>query len=103
MTVPVKRVRIIGKYYSVNPVSGRQFSGNEHYGEIDYANQRVLYDEEQSGEQLKDTLIHESVHGIDYAMQIGLEERQVAALGTGFYAWMVENKRLVRWIIGDTK
>lgn len=100
--VPVRKVRIVGKDYSLNPASGRQFLDNDHYGQIIHQNLSILYSVDQSPAQLKDTIIHEALHGIDYAMQTDLEEKHVHALASGLYAWMVDNKKLVRWIIGDT-
>lgn len=99
--VPVRKVRILGKDYQINPASGRQFPDNDNFGNIVHGSQTILYAVDQAPDQLKDTIIHESLHGIDYALQTELDERRVHALASGVYAWMVENKKLVRWIIGD--
>lgn len=95
--VPVKKVRILGKDYRVEP-----FDNEERYGECCNSRLRIRYLAEQPPEHLRDTMIHEPLHAIDYAMQIDLEEKQVQAIASGLYAFMVENKALIRWIIGDT-
>lgn len=99
--VPVRKVRVLGKDYQLSPASGRQFSDNDNYGQVTHGTLTILYSVDQSPAQLKDTIIHEVLHGIDFALQTELDERRVHALASGLYAFMVENKKLIRWIIGD--
>lgn len=100
MSTPVKKIRIIGKDYTLHPVSGKIYE-NARFGQVDHWKQEILYSSDAHEQQVRDTVLHECFHAIEYAVQCDLNEEQVSALSSGLYAWMTENKALVRWIIGD--
>ena len=83
-------VRILGKPYTVtlHPESDLE---NTCYGRVQCHKGRIHLEAGQSHDALRDTLLHECVHAIDYAMKTGLEERQVSTLATGIYALLKDN------------
>lgn len=97
--IPVTTVRIIGKDYSLveAPTS---FEGVPA-GQANSLTQQIIYSPNQSEQSLRDTCIHECVHCISYEMNLDLTERQVHALGSGLYAWMTENPRLMEWLLAQ--
>jgi hypothetical protein len=48
-----------------------------------------------SPQQMKDTLLHELVHAIDYEMHLGMKERQVHCVATGILDMLNRNPQLV--------
>ncbi len=97
---PFKKVKIDSKNYTLVPIDKFFESGPFHFGEINYRKQEILYSVHQHRENLEDTIIHESVHGIDVERQTELTEEQVSALSSGLHGWMKSNEALVLWILG---
>ena len=102
MKPPIQGVRIVGKDYTLIPAGEGQLYPVKLGAHVS-DRQEIVYSLEQHADQLRDTILHECLHGIDYAMQTRLKERQIHALATGLYAFLSENPHLVRWIIGDVK
>lgn len=69
-----------------------------------YMNQReqlIRYNRDQHLQQVKDTIMHEIIHAIEYDLQLSLTETQVHALATNLCAlfWNGENKKLTDWLL----
>lgn len=68
------------------------------WGEYDYEAQIVRL---RNGQQLAfeaDTLLHELLHAIDDAMQLGLKERQVHCVATGIIALFKDNPAFLEYL-----
>ncbi len=59
----------------------------------------IKYNKSQPDEQLKDTLLHEVIHIIDYDGQLGLSEQQVHSLATQLYSFFHSNKEFAEKFI----
>jgi len=59
----------------------------------------IKYLDNIKGDELRDTLLHETIHAIDYIAQIGLEEKQVHALASLLLCVLKDNKEFSRWLI----
>ena len=88
-----KSIKIIGKDYSVT---------YEHLqgciGCCDDFEQRINIDPKTPYQLQKDTLLHEVIHAIDYAVKTKLSEEQVSALATGLYAVFSDNPNFLEWL-----
>lgn len=99
---PQKKVKIDAKTYELIPID-RHFNNGWHYGEINYADQEILYSIHQARQQLEDTICHECIHGMSLERQIGLNEDQTSALGSSIHAWIIQNEALILWMLGRNK
>ena len=100
MPIP-KSLRIIGKDYSVETSKKIDYGDDILHGMCIDTKCKIQISTEDDKQQQKDTLIHEAIHAIDYAMDIGLKEKQVRLLGTAIYSLLNENPELIEWILED--
>lgn len=82
-------MKILGNEYEI--IEADATIMDDKIGLCDTINHRIYLREGLNQSVLKSTLIHEIIHAIDLAMQIGLEEKQVEALGNGLFAIMKDN------------
>lgn len=52
-----------------------------------------------SPDTVKETFIHEMIHGLEHDLSIDLEETEVARLAVGIFAFMRENPKIVAWLL----
>lgn len=90
---PPKSVKILGKRYAIKVIKG-----GDVLGLSDNTRNVLSIRDGQNWQQLRDSLLHEIVHSIEYSAAIELEERQVHALGCCLYQLIAENPTLMRWI-----
>lgn len=90
---PPRSVRIMGKLYKLVVTEAEDVLGLS-----DNTNNVLSYRDDQHWQQKRDSVLHEILHSIDYSVAIGLEERQIHALGAGLYQLISENPTLMRWI-----
>lgn len=88
-----KKLRILGKTYTVELAPGIT-----EYGLCDEENQTIKVRPVKGGDVVKDTLIHECIHAIDFSMHTDLTEKQVSALGAGIWALLNDNPELMRFL-----
>lgn len=88
-------VKVVGKRYAIQYLDAIGMQG-------DCNNQKQIIRIEKGNalEQEQDTVLHEILHAVDYAMQTKLKEAQVAALATGLLAVMKENPVLMEYLLG---
>jgi len=88
-------VKIVGKTYKIEWL---EHLANQ--GETFHAIQTIKIEiTDKAKEQMQDTVLHEVMHGIDYAMQAKLSERQVTVMATGLLAVLKENPNLMRYLL----
>ena len=95
-TKPVE-IRIIGKTYGIQYTSGAPLD-DDNIGELDPDKQKITIKKGQPLETEQDTFLHEIIHAIDHELNIGLREKQVRALATGFLAALKDNPKLVAYL-----
>jgi len=89
--------KVVGKRYSIQHLDAIGMQG-------DCNNQKQVIRIEKGNalEQEQDTVLHELLHAVDYAMQTKLKEVQVAALATGLLAVMKENSVLMEYLLASS-
>lgn len=91
-----KRVKIIGKTYSVSVVE--KVDDDDSLGEHDMTKQQILLRAVQHFESIRDTAFHEVVHAVDEQMSLNMKEAQVHALATGLLQVLRDNPKFVKFI-----
>lgn len=89
--------RIVGKMYSIQHLDAMGLQG-----ECNNQRQTIKIEKGNAFEQEQDTVLHELIHAVDYAMQTKLKEVQVAALATGLLAVMKENPALMEYLLASS-
>ncbi len=88
-------VKIGWKKYDVLCKPAVLNSGQELFGQIDYASQTITLREGNKQDQSECTLIHEILHGIDDMYGIGLGEEAVTKLANAIYTLVKDNPALI--------
>lgn len=91
-----RQVRVIGRDVAIEYVSELP----KAVGEYDYSTQTVRISENQPAVFEADTVLHELLHAIDDAMQLGMSERQVHCTATGIVALFRDNPDLLDYVYG---
>lgn len=93
-----KRVQILGRDYELKAVPGL-LDSQECYG-LHHPVQRLIeYDPDVPHIELKDTILHEVIHGVDSLHCIGLTEQQTTVLATGLVAVFKTNPDFAKFIL----
>ena len=102
MTILSKSIRILGKDYElIHDNTG--LSDQNLLGRSKCAQQKIFYADDQGAAQLRDTLLHEILHVVDWTVKAELKENQVAAIASGLYAVFKDNPEFVEWLMKDMK
>lgn len=83
-------IRILGKEFSVIDTPPSPLS-NMHWGHCDSARGEIRVQEDLCPDQRRDTILHECLHAIDYAVSLDISERQVHAMAAGVLALVRDN------------
>jgi hypothetical protein len=102
MKLPTK-IRIVGSDYKVIPSEAGELKAMDHIGECNYLEHTIRIKKGLIGPILKNTMLHETVHGISNELCLGLEERQVELLTTGLIAVLKDNPKFKDWLLNDNK
>ena len=88
------QLRILGKTWEVAeaPVD---FTDS---GSCSRDHQKIVVSTAQPLDNVKDTLLHEVLHAVDYCMATKLTEDQVAALATGLLVVFLDNPKLMEFL-----
>ena len=93
-----KKLRILGKTYTVEITPGIT-----EYGLCCEETQTIKIRPVKGGDVVKDTLLHECIHAIDFSMHSGLTEDQVQRLGSGLWALFNDNPELLAYLMAANK
>ena len=92
-------LRILGKSWEVAEAPS-DFTDS---GSCNRDYQKIVVSTTQPLDNVKDTLLHEVLHAVDYCMATKLTEDQVAALATGLLAVFLDNPELMEFLnVGTT-
>ena len=92
-------LRILGKTWEVAEAP-EDFTDS---GSCSRDYQKIVVSTAQPIDNVKDTLLHEVLHAVDYCMATKLTEDQVAALATGLLAVFLDNPELMEFLnVGST-
>jgi hypothetical protein len=90
------KFRVLGRDLPVVWVSAEEMP--KAWGEYDYETQVVRVREGQQPAFEADTVLHELIHAIDDAMQLGMTERQVHCSATGLIALFKDNPIFLEYL-----
>lgn len=90
-------VRVFGRVYSVVYVKDSSL-GLSDMGRCDDAKQLIHVQDGLTPIEEADTVLHEVIHGIDYVMGLGLEERQVRGLGAALVGLFQDNPQFAKYL-----
>ena len=94
---PVREIRIIGHRYRVKVVTTLPA---DTLGHIDTSEQLILLADCLQPDGMKDTLLHEVIHGVHYHFGLdddSKEEEFTSRTATGLRAVMIDNPELRDW------
>ena len=92
------KIKIHGKEFDVAPFSD-PLSPTHALGYNDVRIGIIQYDSKAKLDVIKDTLLHEIIHVVDFDCQSEMTERQVHCLATGLYSVLKDNPEFARWLI----
>lgn len=93
-----KSIRIIGKDYKIEPIEDTSL-GTSDWGRADHFKQKLSYLVDQTPQQLRDTMLHEVIHAIEYGVKLDLSERDVHALSAGICQVLWDNPEFSKWLM----
>jgi hypothetical protein len=93
------KVRILGKDYKVSYIPkmadvNTTGTGDDLFGQIEYVPSKIrIFDGLGEFDRLQ-VLLHEIMHGVSVALQVGLDEKQIDLMATGLANTFLDNKML---------
>jgi hypothetical protein len=87
-------LKILGKKYALRFVE-KVNDKEDLMGLCNDAQQDIQVSLHQPKDALKDTILHEIIHAVDYQMQLGLKERQVHGMAAGLVAVFLDNPEFI--------
>lgn len=88
---PPEYVWILGAEYDVVIRDDDHF-GEAYHGTYDSRHQQINLYANLPDTRMAETLLHEVVHALDDALDLGLEERQVQVLSRGLFTVLRDNR-----------
>lgn len=85
-----KRLRIGARWYDVEINKPRTDDRNA-YGFIVYAESKIVIDGDVEQQKAEQTLLHEVIHGISHALELGMKEHNVQSLSEMLYLFLKDN------------
>lgn len=98
---PYLEIDILGIACKVLPFDEEVPNPDNRFGQASIGAMEIRFHTKQSEEQLKNTLLHEVTHHLDYALQLGLSEKQVHRLATTFIQNMRANEAFYKWLMAS--
>lgn len=94
MIIPDK-VKIAGVFYDIKYKKGLNNGTSLCFGYVD--NDKAFIELEpdiQNAQRMKQTLLHEIIHALDFSLGIKLSESAVDKIANGFYMVLTDNKEM---------
>ena len=91
MKIP-KKLKICGHTYKVEIKKQPLVDSELCFGACYQNEQKIVLQEGMSEERLKEVILHESIHGIDEELRLGMSEAVINALGLMLKDLIVNNK-----------
>ncbi|MFH2075290.1 MAG: hypothetical protein ABIJ57_08085 [Pseudomonadota bacterium] len=95
-------IRHGGLTYTVEWVDGEvdPLVEDKYCGRVLHMEQRVVISCRTTEERRRESLLHEIIHIVDYAGDLGLSEKKVRRLGRYLFAAFQDNPEAARYIMG---
>ena len=87
------RVYILGVPYEVE----RGYVIGKDLGSIDHVRQFITIDDDLEYDSVVETLMHEIMHGIEYAFNMDLDDKIISCLSRGLYSVLVDPQNDAFW------
>jgi hypothetical protein len=87
------RVYILGVPYEVE----RGYVIGKDLGSIDHVRQFITIDDDLEYDSVVETLLHEIMHGIEYAFDMDLDDKIISGLSRGLYSVLVDPQNDALW------
>ncbi len=94
----INEVKVFGKRLDIKTFAETAL-GTEYLGRCDHIKGVITLNEDMCPDQTRDTLLHEILHSIDYAMSTKMTEEQVHAIASGLLCVLRDNLPLVKFLI----
>ncbi len=98
MVIP-KECNIVGKRWRIKWLRRVKLGGESVSGACYYDKCLIKVCTKQDPQQMRDTLLHEVIHGLEETLSLDLTEQQVHALAGGLYGLFKDNPKLTRWLL----
>lgn len=69
-------------------------------GDIHFTHNKIRIAQELAPDEERETLLHETIHGVDFAVGIGINEAKTRALSATLFAVLATNPALVAYLFG---
>lgn len=92
MDLPVK-IRVLGVDLTIQTANC-----GTSLGFFDAGAATIFLREGMNRQATKDVLLHELVHAVSHALDLGLDERTTSAVSRGLLAIVSDNPALLRWL-----
>lgn len=92
---PFDSIRFMGKNFAVDP------HDEPSLGFCHFDHCKITYRPDQSPQQLQETVLHEAIHVIDFALELKLRHKQVQGLGAGIHSLVRDNPEFSAWLLND--
>lgn len=96
----IDRLRILGKWYEIRHVEPGPLN-DDCAARVECLQQVITIKTGMSDDHNIETILHESLHALDYDLSLELSERQVHALGASLLCLLRDNPALTRMIAGE--
>lgn len=97
-TLRFNNIKVHGKNFSVTPFKD-DLSKGEACGFTNVKLNVIQFDPNTGVDALKETLLHELIHVVDFDAQLEMTERQVHACAAGIYSILKDNPLFAKWVI----
>lgn len=94
-------INICGKRYTCSKVYDL-LTRDEKQGDCNNDSCVIRYDSTLSYDAQLDTVLHESIHALDYVMDIGLPEKKVHSLASLLFCFIRQNPELIKEILDES-
>lgn len=95
-----KVIKLGGRFFAFTDQTAKLKHGG-HCGQILYDESVIEYSLDQSEESLKNTTLHEIIHGISEEYALDLDERQVTCIANAFMALATDNPDYIEWLMSQ--
>lgn len=91
-------VRILGKTFQLieEASTAATLAQDDLVGRVNSIKQTIVFAGGQGDEQRADTIVHEIIHALSYAMKLDISEQQTHAMAAGLVAVINDNPALMK-------
>lgn len=97
----MKGLRIGGTFFEmVERPEIRDAQNNDQWGYVDFTHNQIVISSDACKARKHQTILHEVVHALGQEYDLEFNESQVERFSNGLYAFMMNNQKFVREVMG---